>query len=117
MLELQTAVQYVKGVGPRIAALLAEKGITTGEDLLYYLPFRYEDRINPRPIAQLRPGEMASVIGEVRTFGLFRTSRSHPPIFQLSVADPGGRVPLKCVFFNATYLKDKFRAGQVLALY
>jgi ATP-dependent DNA helicase RecG len=117
MLELHTPVQYVKGIGPRIAAMLAEKGITTVEDLLYYLPFRYEDRINPRPIAQLRPGEMAGVIGEVRTFGLFRTSRSHTPIFQLTVADPGGRVGLKCIWFNAAYLKDKFRAGQVLALY
>jgi ATP-dependent DNA helicase RecG len=117
MLELHTPVQYVKGIGPRIAAILAEKGITTVEDLLYYLPFRYEDRINPRPIAQLRPGEMAGVIGEVRAFGLFRTARSHTPIFQLTVADPGGRVGLKCIWFNATYLQDKFRPGQVLALY
>jgi ATP-dependent DNA helicase RecG len=117
MLELNTSVQYVKGIGPRIAALLAEKGIATVEDLLYYLPFRYEDRINPRSIAQLQPGEMASVIGEVRTSGLFRTSRTHTPIFQLTVADPGGRVPLKSIWFNATYLQDKFKPGALVALY
>jgi RecG-like helicase len=117
MLELQTQVKYVKGVGPRIAEMLAEKGITTVEDLLYYLPFRYEDRINPRRIAQLRSGEMASLVAEVRTSGLFRTSRSNIPMFQLTVADPGGRVPLKCVFFHGSHLKDKFAPGQVLALY
>jgi ATP-dependent DNA helicase RecG len=117
MLALDTAVQYVKGVGPRAAEMLAEKGITTLEDLLYYLPFRYEDRINPRPIAQLKPGEMASIIAEVRNSGLFRTARSRTPIFQLSVADPGGGVPLKCIFFHGGYLKDKFAPGQLLALY
>jgi predicted flap endonuclease-1-like 5' DNA nuclease len=40
MLELNTAVQYVKGIGPRLAEVVATKGITTVEDLLYYLPFR-----------------------------------------------------------------------------
>ena len=117
MLELETAVQYVKGVGPRIAATLAEKGIATVEDLLYYLPFRYEDRINPRPIALLQPGEMASVIAEVRNSGLFRTSRTRTAIFHVIVADPGGRVPMKCLWFNAAYLQDKFPPGRLVALY
>ncbi len=113
MLELNTLVQYVKGVGPRIASILTEKGVSTVEDLLYYLPFRYEDRLNPRSIAELRPGEMATVIGEVRTSGLFRTRRM--PIFEMTVAQ--GRIPLKCVWFNATYLRDKFQPGQRVALY
>ncbi len=44
-LQLTTEVQYVKGIGPRTALVLAEKGISTVEDLLYYLPYRYEDRL------------------------------------------------------------------------
>jgi ATP-dependent DNA helicase RecG len=113
VLELNTPVQYVKGVGPRIGAILTEKGVSTVEDLLYYLPFRYEDRLKPRAIAELRPGEMATVIGEVRTSGLFRTSRM--PIFEMTVAQ--GRDAVKCVWFNATYLKGKFLPGQTVALY
>jgi len=113
MLELSTPVQYVKGVGPRIAEILAGKGIHTVGDLLYYLPFRYEDRLNPRGIAELRPGEMATVIGEVRNSGLFRTRRM--PIFQLTVGQ--GRTRLRCLWFNATYLQDKFKPGQMIALY
>jgi len=113
VLELATNVQYVKGIGPRIAATLLEKGITTVEDLLYYLPFRYEDRLNPRGIHELTAGEMASVIAEVRTSGLFRTRRM--PIFEMTVGQ--GRNTLKCIWFNATYLADKFRAGQLVALY
>src|SRR5579863_8686552 len=113
MLELSTPVQYVKGVGPRIGEVLATKGIHTVGDLLHYLPFRYEDRLNPRGIAELRPGEMATVIGEVRNSGLFRTRRM--PIFQLTIGQ--GRARLRCLFFNATYLQDKFKPGQLLALY
>ncbi len=113
MLDLSTNVQYVKGIGPRFAAMLQEKGITVVEDLLYYLPFRYEDRLNPRGIGELRAGEMASVIAEVRTAGLFRTRRM--PLFEMTVGQ--GRSTLQCIWFNATYLQDKFRAGQLVALY
>jgi ATP-dependent DNA helicase RecG len=113
MLELTTPVQYVKGIGPKLAGILATKGIVTVGDLLNYLPFRYEDRLNPRGIAELRAGEMATVIGEVRNSGLFRTRRM--PIFQLTVGQ--GRSRLKCLWFNATYLQDKFKPGQLIALY
>jgi ATP-dependent DNA helicase RecG len=113
MLELSTPVQYVKGVGPRIGEVLAAKGVHTVGDLLHYLPFRYEDRLNPRGISELRPGEMATVVGEVRNSGLFRTRKM--PIFQLTVGQ--GRARLRCLFFNATYLQDKFKPGQLIALY
>src|SRR5580692_363523 len=113
MVELTTPVQYVKGIGPKMAEILATKGIATVSDLLHYLPFRYEDRLNPRGIAELRAGEMATVIAEVRNSGLFRTRRM--PIFQLTVGQ--GRSRLKCLWFNATYLQDKFKAGQLIALY
>jgi ATP-dependent DNA helicase RecG len=113
MLELTTPVQYVKGIGPKLAEILATKGIATVGDLLNYLPFRYEDRLNPRGIAELRAGEMATVIGEVRNSGLFRTRRM--PIFQLTVGQ--GRSKLKCLWFNATYLQDKFKPGELVALY
>jgi len=113
MLELSTPVQYVKGVGPKLAEILAAKGIATVDDLVHYLPFRYEDRLNPRGIAELRAGEMATVIGEVRNAGLFRTRRM--PIFQLTVGQ--GRSRLRCIFFNATYLQGKFEPGRLIALY
>src|SRR5215469_14670670 len=113
MLELSTPVQYVKGIGPRLSEILAAKGLHTVDDLLHYLPFRYEDRLNPRTISELRPGEMATVIAEVRNCGLFRTRRM--PIFQITAGQ--GRTRLKCIWFNGTYLKDKFQPGQMVALY
>ena len=112
MLEPSTPVQYVKGIGPRLAEVLAAKDIATVDDLLHYLPFRYEDRLNPRSVAELRAGEMATVIAEVRNSGLFRTRM---PIFQLTVGQ--GRTRLKCIWFNAAYLQGRFQAGQMVALY
>ncbi len=113
MLEPSTSVQYVKGIGPRLADVLGAKGIYTVDDLLHYLPFRYEDRVNPRGISELRAGEMATVIAEVRTSGLFRTRRM--PIFQMTAGQ--GRSRLKCTWFNGTYLRDRFKPGQMVALY
>ena len=113
MLEPSTSVQYVKGIGPRLADVLSAKGIHTVDDLLHYLPFRYEDRVNPRGISELRAGEMATVIAEVRTSGLLRTRRM--PIFQMTAGQ--GRSRLKCTWFNGTYLRDRFKPGQLVALY
>ena len=113
MPELHTEIQFLKGVGPRVAETLATKGIHTLEDLLYYLPFRYEDRINPRTIEQLQPGEMASVIAEVRTSGLFKTKRF--PIFEMTAGQ--GRNRLKCLWFRGGYLEGKFKPGALVALY
>src|SRR5438477_12447764 len=105
MAELHTPIQYVKGIGPRIAEMLAEKGIQTVEDLLYYLPFRYEDRLNPRSVGALRAGEMASIVAEVRASMLYRTKRM--PI--LEVVFGQGRHSLKFLWFHGTYLKDRFK--------
>jgi ATP-dependent DNA helicase RecG len=114
MLDLNTEVKFVKGVGPRIADWLAQKNISTVEDLLYYLPFRYEDRLNPRGIGELRPGEMATVIAEVRNSAVFRT-RNGMPIFELVAGQ--GRSTLKCIWFHGEYLRDRFKPGQLVALY
>ena len=104
---------YVRGVGPRVAGLLAPKNIQTAEDLLYHLPFRYEDRQNPRPLDELKPGEVASVIAEVRGSALLRTRKA--PIFELTIGQ--GRLAMKCIWFNGTYLEGKFHAGQTVAVY
>ena len=110
---LDTPVMYVRGVGPKVAEMLAPKGILTAEDLLYHLPFRYEDRQNPRSLDELKVGEMASVIAEVRGSALLRTRKA--PIFELAVGQ--GRLALKCIWFNGSYLEGKFHAGQTVAVF
>ena len=113
MTDLNTPVQLIKGVGPRNAEALRTRGVETVEDLLYHLPFRYEDRLDPKPLSALKAGEMASVIGEVRGTTVLR-ARSMP-IFEMTVGQ--GLRTLKAIWFRGTYLQDKFKPGQMLALY
>jgi len=113
VLELSTPVKFVKRVGERIAAGLATRGVETVEDLLYHIPFRYEDRLNPQPMAELVAGTMASIIGEVRGSVLLRTRSG--PIFEMTLGQGLGTV--KCMWFHGTYLKDRFKLGQMVAVY
>ncbi len=127
-LELSTPVKYIKRVGERVAEALAKRGVETVEDLLYHLPFRYEDRLNPRPIAEMQLGEMATLMGDVRGSTLLRT-KGGSAIFELllGLAAPGvdvsgdipklGQSTIKCIWFNGTYLREKFRLGQRVAVY
>ncbi len=110
---LDSPVKFVRGVGPQVSEMLATKGVQTAEDLLYHLPFRYEDRQNPRSLDELKAGETASVIAEVRGAALLRTRKM--PLFELTVGQ--GRHALKCIWFHASYLEGKFHAGQTVALY
>lgn len=111
--SLETQVQYVKGIGPRIAESLKGKGIVIVEDLLHRLPFRYEDRLHPVLFSELKAGEMASVIGQVRGTALLHTRRM--PIFEMTVGQ--NLRSLKCMWFHGAYLKDKYQAGQWVVVY
>jgi ATP-dependent DNA helicase RecG len=133
-MDLSTNVKFIKRIGERVAAGLAERGVVTVEDLLYHLPFRYEDRLHPRPLSSYNVGDMASLVGEVRGTVLLRTRSA--PIFEMTIgitppapdsdeamqgllAAPPSAIleTVKCMWFHGTYLKDKFRPGQRLALY
>ncbi len=113
MLELSTPIKFVKRIGERVSVELGKHGIETVEDLLYHLPFRYEDRLNPVPISALQAGTMASVIGEVRGTVLLQTRNM--PLFEMTVGQ--GLSTVKCMWFRGTYLRDKFHVGQMVALY
>jgi ATP-dependent DNA helicase RecG len=113
VLELSTPIKFVKLVGERVAVELAKRGVETVEDLLYHLPFRYEDRLNPVPMSALQAGTMASVIGEVRGTVLLQTRSM--PLFEMTVGQ--GLSTVKCMWFRGTYLRDKFHVGQMVALY
>jgi len=104
---------YVRGVGPKVSQQLAARGIQTAEDLLYHLPFRYEDRQNPRGMDELKAGEIFSVIGEVCGSTLVQTR--HVPIFELTLTQ--GRFSMKCLWFHGSYLEGRFLTGQSVAVF
>lgn len=114
MLDLQTPVQFVKGIGPRRAQELALKNILTVEDLLYHLPYRYEDRTHFRNVKDLQPGEKTSILVEVMTAGLNITARNRLRIFELAGRDETAMV--RCKWFHSEYLEHRniFRKGQLV---
>ena len=114
-MDLNTPVQYVKGVGERRAEVLEKAGIQTASDLLRYKPFRYEDRTSFCPIAEIRPESSTLIRGRVVTLGGRTTHRKRMRIFELLVSDDTATLPVK--FFNQPYLSRVFKKGQELVLY
>jgi ATP-dependent DNA helicase RecG len=115
-MDLTTPLTFVKGIGPARAAMLEAKGLVTAEDLLGYVPFRYEDRSNMKTVAQLAPGEMATVIAEVLAVKVSGFRRRSLGLFEARFSDVS-RVTLVGKWFHGGYLANVFAEGMRVALY
>jgi ATP-dependent DNA helicase RecG len=115
-MDLTTPLTFVKGIGPARAAMLEAKGLVTAEDLIGYVPFRYEDRSNLKTIAQLAPGEMAVVIAEVRSANLSGFRRRNLGLFEARFTD-ASRAILAGKWFHGGYLANVLVEGMRVALY
>ena len=107
---------YVKGVGPARAAMLEAKGLKTVEDLLLYAPFRYEDRSNVKTIRELAPGEMATVLAEVRSSQVSNFRRRNLGLFTATFTDASHAV-VNGKWFHGGYLADVLKPGLKVALF
>src|SRR5712692_2509302 len=96
--------------------MLEAKGLVTVEDLLAYIPFRYEDRSNRKTIAQLAPGEMATVVAEVRSAKAAGFRRRELGLFEVVFADSSGAT-LAGKWFHGQYLSNVLAPGQKVALF
>ena len=115
-MDLATPLTYVKGIGPARSALLEAKGLSVVEDLLAYVPFRYEDRSNLKTIAQLAPGEMATVIADVRSASLAGFKRRSLGLFEARFSD-ASRAVLVGKWFHGGYLANVLAEGMKVALF
>src|SRR4029077_1081607 len=115
-MNLSTEVRMIKGVGPQRAELLAQRGIYTLEDLLGYLPFRYEDRIHFSKVKDIQPNGIYTIRARVMSGQAIRSMRGgRDAIYHLLVQDDaGGSLP--CKFFHGGYLEGRLKPGQLLIL-
>jgi ATP-dependent DNA helicase RecG len=114
--RLSLPVQYAKEVGPRRAALLRKFGIETIEDLLYHLPFRYEDRRRVRDIGSVHIGEEASIVGELAQLSDRTVGRGRRRILEGVLRDKTGLLGL--TWYNqVTYFRSRYQVGQRLLVY
>jgi len=109
-------LRYLKGVGPRRAEALAKIGWVTVEDLLYLLPFRYEDRRSFARVADLQPGKVECTLAvKIASSRLIRTRRRGFTIFEARVADASGDI--RVVWYNQPYLERIMLADRHVVLF
>ena len=113
--SLTTEVRMIKGVGPQRAELLAERGIHTLEDLLTYLPFRYENRIHFSNVKDIQPNGIYTIRARVMSGQAVRGMYGRNAIYHLLVQDATGSLP--CKFFHGGYLEGRLKPGQWLVLH
>ncbi len=112
--RLLTPIQYVKGVGPKLAKLFEKKGILTVEDGLYFLPRCYEDRRHLKKISELRAGGKETGFGEILLSGTAFYQNKKKRVFEVVAGDGSGTITLKWFRGNERYLKERFKKGRRL---
>lgn len=110
--NLEVGIQYIKGIGPKLAALLEKKEICTVEDALYLLPLRYEDRRRLLPISSLCPGQSAVFSGTVLSAEA-TTTKGGRRVFEALVRDDSGTIVCKWFHANAVWMKRTWKVGRI----
>ena len=108
---LDTPIQFVKGVGPKISALLGRKEISSVGDAFYFLPRTYEDRSTLRKISELQPMEYALFSGQILDTDVLRMKGGKRKIFTVKVGDGTGQINCKWFNFNERFMFDILKPG------
>ncbi len=116
LVRLSSPLQYLKGVGPTLAEKLKAKGLESVEDLLFYPPFRYEDRSKFLPIRHFREGQSGAVLAIVASTRTRTWRRGSQLLFEAELQDEAGN-KLLARWYNAKYLASEIVPGLRLALF
>lgn len=109
-LRLETEIQYLKGVGPKLGALFSRHGIKTVLDLLQNYPRAYEDRRAARNISSLKEGDVVSLKAKVANVTSYNMGRSSRKIYDVLLRDSSGQI--RCKYFRSPY-KGYFERFQI----
>ncbi len=112
-MTLSSPAQYISRVGPRMAKLLEKLEIKTVKDLLYHIPFRYNDFSLVSQIAAVQPGEIVTISGTITKFHNAFT-KTGKKIQEAKVTDQTGTIEV--VWFNQTYLAKLLPVGTIITL-
>ena len=113
---LQTPVRFLKGVGPKRAGQLERLGLNTVEDLIYHLPFRYEDRRQIQKIREAAVGSVQSFVGRLVSMQKKFIPRRRAQFLLGTLADDSGAMNL--VWYRApAYLSQALAPSQRLLVH
>src|SRR3989338_8817995 len=110
-LELHNPIQYVKGVGPRLASLLTRKNVVTIFDALNFLPRTYEDRRRFTPIVELIPGAKQTSLGVIHSVRVIPLRNRKLRILECLVTDSTASLHLKWFRFHEKTMLSILQPG------
>ena len=100
-LRLDSEVQYIKGVGPKLGALFSRHGIKTVLDLMQNYPRAYEDRRAARNIASLKLNDVVSLKAKIVNVSSYNMGKSSRKIYDIVIRDQSGQI--RCKYFRTPY--------------
>ncbi len=111
-------IQYIKGVGPKLAKLFATKDLHTLEDLIYFIPRDYQDRSTMKKVSECKPDETALVTGTISSYR-FIPMRGRGRMFLEAVLidEAGDRLMLKWFQFSRKYIEPKLSERPKVIVY
>lgn len=106
-----TNVQFVKGVGPKVADILAQLNISTVENLLRHYPRKHLDFQNKLKICDLQVGQEVTILGTIRSVSAFQSRRGNLSILTIVVSDGTGSVNITRFIGGKSnkYLLDRYK--------
>ncbi|MCX6797775.1 MAG: ATP-dependent DNA helicase RecG [Candidatus Falkowbacteria bacterium] len=114
MLSLNSKISELNRVGTTTAQYLKKLGLVTIEDLLFYLPYRYDDFSHALPIADLKEGETANVLGTIELIQNKKSWRQRKYLTEALVSDESET--LKVIWFNQPFLTRNLKVGDKISL-
>ena len=115
MLNLNTDIRYIKGIGEAKGKAFARLGVRCVGDLLSDFPRAYEDRSKVLPIARLMEGESACVCAMITTEPELSRIRKGMELLRFRIADASGSMLV--TYFNQAWMKNKLRRGDTYIFY
>lgn len=113
-MQLSDEITKVSGIGPIMATKLGKLSIFTVFDLLYHIPFRYEDRSEIKQISDLKIGDSATVIGSIESIASVTTKKGKP-MQVANISDSTGKIT--AYWFNQSFLLKILRKGMTVAFF
>jgi len=114
MIGLSSPITDLNRVGKTTAKILKKLGLATAQDLLFYLPFRYDDFTKTSTIADLQPNTTANLMGTVELIQNKRSFKRRMYLTEALISDDSETI--KVIWFNQPFLTRTIKVGDRISL-
>ncbi|RAP32855.1 DNA helicase RecG [Candidatus Marinamargulisbacteria bacterium SCGC AG-410-N11] len=112
--SLDSSIQYVKGIGPKLVNQFNKLGIQKINDFFYFFPREYEDRRFFSFLSQLKVNKQSFVYVRINSVKEQKNNNSKRSIIKCQVSDRSGSI--SAIWFNQSYLKKVLKVGNQIII-